>query len=283
MSSPNLLIFGGPNSGKTHYAGQLVGRLKRSSNYFKVRVGEGLSSELTALTQVLTRLEEGNSADHTPTGDYSEVFLPLEGENGSKLDLSWPDYGGEQVSSLFSRREVPSEWKERIENAHGWFLFIRLSAETTYPDALKELTSIRVESSSVLQQRPDIWDANAYYIELIQMLCHVGNLNLVSKKDKPALAIALSCYDEICDDKFTPNEMLAQKLPLFSAFIKNVWPEDKLSVWGVSPLGKELKPDSYDDDFIDEGPENQGWIVESNSISKQDDLTAPLSWILSKL
>lgn len=283
MSSPNFLIFGGPNSGKTHYAGQLVGRLKHKPNDFKIRIGDGASSDIAALTQVLTKLEEGNSADHTPIDQYSKIYLPLVSKAGQHIDLNWPDYGGEQISEIFKQREVPIDWQNRIESSDGWILFIRLSSETTYPDALKKLTSVQSKNNAQKEKRPDIWDANAHYIELIQILCHVGGIHLNSNPNKPPLVIALSCYDEINVEDKTPDEVFCEKLPLFSKFINNVWPQNKISIWGVSALGKSLSAESNDEDFIDCGPENNGWVIAPKQHCKDSDLAAPLSWLLDRI
>ena len=281
MSSPNLLIFGGPNSGKTHYAAQLVGRLKRNPGKLSIRVGDG-STDLSALEEVLSKLEDGNSADHTPTQQYSEINLPLQNENKQNFDLFWPDYGGEQISNLFKERAIDPQWRERLKESNGWLLFIRLSSETTYPDALSDLTAISANKSEEFK-RPDIWDANAYYIELLQMLCHVAEINLTSPQNKPPIGIILSCYDEVHESEKTPADLMKSRLPLLNAFIKNTWLEEKVSIWGGSALGKKLKSNSQDDDFIDDGPENQGWVISPTDNNQNKDLSAPLAWMLDSL
>ncbi|WP_434998501.1 hypothetical protein ACRQTN_07225 [Pectobacterium brasiliense] len=281
MNMPNILVFGGPNCGKTHYAAQLLGRLKRKSGNLKIRVGDGSSTNLNTLEHVLTRLEDGNAADHTPADHYSEILLPLVDERDNKFELHWPDYGGEQVSNLFKSREFSSNWRVRLENSDGWVLFIRLSGETIFPEDFSRLTASATTTLD-MPKRPDIWDANAYYIELIQMLCHLAGRNISYSTDKPPLALVLSCYDELNPEDKTPSIFLQKKLPLFFSFIHSIWPADKLSVWGVSSLGKELNFNSNDDAFIDDGPENQGWVIRPHSLDKNDDLTQPLSWVLEQ-
>ena len=279
MSTPNILVFGGPNSGKTHYAAQLYGRLRRKPGKLAMRVGDGTAINLKLLEQVLSRLEEGNAADHTPLDQYSEIRLPLKDNKGSSFDLDWPDYGGEQISQLFERREVSTEWRERLKKANGWVLFIRLDAVTTYPDALSKLTSRDANAGKA--GRPETWDDNAYFIELIQILSHVAGYQITFAGDKPPLAIVLSCYDEVHDDKKEPALVLQEKLPLFASFIHSIWAAEKISVWGVSALGKKLTNKSNDDDFIDNGPEQHGWIVTSEN-EKKHDLTEPLAWVLER-
>lgn len=281
MKTPEILLLGGPNSGKTHYAGQLYGRLKRRPKNLRIRTGDGSSTNLTALENVLMSLEDGNAAKHTPAEQYDQILFPLIDTDDNKLDLYWPDYGGEQLKQLFEQREVPSEWRERLESSKGWLLFIRLSSETTYPDALVKLASLSTERPKQ-NVRLETWDANAYWIELMQIICSVAGHGITAPKNKPPLAIILSCFDESIVDNQEPYEVLQEKLPLFYQFINSNWLKESLSIWGVSALGKTLTPKCNDDSFIDEGPEYQGWVVSPDSNEKNPDLTAPISWLLDK-
>jgi hypothetical protein len=101
MKTPEILLLGGPNSGKTHYAGQLYGRLKRCPEKLKIRIGDGSSTNLTALENVLTNLEDGKASEHTPSDQYDQILFPLIDTDNNELDLYWPDYGGEQLKQLF--------------------------------------------------------------------------------------------------------------------------------------------------------------------------------------
>jgi hypothetical protein len=281
MKTPEILLLGGPNSGKTHYAGQLYGRLKRRPKKLKIRSGDGSSTNLTALENVLASLEDGKAAEHTPAEQYDQILFPLKDNDDNKLDLYWPDYGGEQLKQLFEQRKVPSAWRERLETSEGWLLFIRISGETTYPDALAKLASLPEERPQE-SLRLETWDANAYWIELMQIICSVADYGITSPQRKPPLAIILSCFDECNPEAKKPHEVLKAKLPLFYQFIRSNWLEDNLSIWGVSALGKTLTPECNDGDFIDEGPEFQGWVVSPDSNEQNPDLTAPISWLLDK-
>lgn len=286
MRAPELVVIGGPNSGKTHYAGQLYGRLQRNPGALRIRRDAGTPSDLSALKEVLSCLEDGHAANHTATGTSAEVHLPLVDAEEHAMDVRWPDYGGEQIRSVFSDRSVPDAWVSRLARADGWVLLIRLTGETTYPSALGELIArskadakpTTADSSS--QQRAGTWDANAWWVELLQILLHVAGLGTVVQLQKPRLIVLLSCYDELDAGDKRPGELLRQKLPLVYSFIHSTWSEKALSIWGLSALGKPLDQKSQDEAFIDDGPETQGWVIAPTGGARDPDLSKPLAWLL---
>jgi hypothetical protein len=281
MHTPEIVLLGGPNSGKTHYAGQLYGRLQRHSGQLQLRKGQGTPHDLSALAEVLHCLENGHAANHTSAGIWAEVLLPLIDKQGITMDLRWPDYGGEQLETVYKQREVPEAWRERLSKADGWLLLIRLRKETTYQDTLAELAE-RAKHSNGNDARAGTWDANARWVELLQILLHVAGLGTVERIHSPRLAILLSCYDELETNDELPSKVLAKRLPLVSSFINSLWTTDAVSVWGLSALGCLLEKNSANESFIDEGPESQGWIVAPEGGIQNPDLSRPLAWLLRK-
>jgi hypothetical protein len=281
MLTPELVLLGGPNSGKTHYAGQLYGRLRRRPGLLRIRDDQGTPPDLSALEQVLLCLESGHAAEHTPAGTWAEVLLPLEDGQGKPMNLLWPDYAGEQLRTVFDQRQVSEAWQARLGKAQGWLLFIRLKSETTYPDRMSELAQRQESNNGSGDGKVESWDANAYWVELLQILLHVAGHGTVSRLSQPRLTVLLSCYDELESiDHLPPKEIFAQRLPLVSAFIDSVWHSNAASIWGLSALGRLLDKNSADERFIDEGPEYQGWIVPPEGGDSDSDLSRPLAWLL---
>lgn len=279
MHTPEIVLLGRPNSGKTHYAGQLYGRLQRNPGLLKLRNDKGTPADLSALEEVLRCLENGHAADHTSAGTWVEVLFPLEDERGNAMDLRWPDYGGEKLDSIFTEREAPEAWWTQLRQAEGWLLLIRLKSETTYPDALAKLVDGSMVSNGIRAQA-DNWDANAYWVELLQILLHIAGVSTVSRCKQPNLAVLLSCYDdEVETDDLLPHEVLAKRLPLVAAFINSLWTPNAVSIWGLAALGCTLEPNSENESFINEGAEYQGWIITPEG-QKDTDLSRPLAWLL---
>lgn len=279
MKPSELVVLGGPDSGKTHYAGQLYGRLQRCPGALRLRREAGTPPDLSPLDEVFRCLENGRSAGHTPTGTWAEVHLPLVDGAGRATDLRWPDYGGEQVKAVAESRAVTPQWRDRLVAARGWLLFIRPSAETTYPDTLDKLNE-RPSADSASGARSMGWDATARLTELLQILLHVAGVGTSSRVSSPRLAVLLSCYDEVLSDTKSPREFLDERFPLLSSFIESTWHADSLSIWGLSSLGKALAADGADDDFIDGGPEHQGWVIPPEGARREVDLSLPLAWLL---
>lgn len=283
MHTPELVLLGGPNSGKTHYAGQLYGRLCHRPGVLSLRTDQGTPPDLSALEEVLHALNNGHAAGHTPHGTSVEVLLPLVDEQGRALDLHWPDYGGEQLRAVFEERGVKEEWRQRLVKAEGWVLLIRLQSETTFPDALEDLVKRGNGNGNCESTRKSGWDANAYWVELLQLLLHVSGHGTVQRLHRPRLTVLLSCYDEMGASEVTPAQRLAEKLPLLSAFIGSVWATEAVSVWGLSALGRPLDKEGSNDAFVNEGPEHQGWVIPPAGGAQDPDLTKPLAWLLEAL
>ncbi|MFC5510620.1 hypothetical protein ACFPOU_05735 [Massilia jejuensis] len=278
MDKPKMVLLGGPNSGKTHYAGQLYGRLRRRPGRLRLAEG-GTPVDLSPLEDVLASLEEGRAAEHTSASTWAEITLPIVDDTGTEFELNWPDYGGEQLRTAFNERAISELWRTRLKGAQGWILMIRLKTEVTYPGAIERMVE-RSHTNEQGSSRATNWDSNAYWTELTQILLHVGGLGTVEQKHLPRLAIMLSCYDEVNAGEVPPATILARYLPLFSTFLHSVWPSDAVSVWGLSSLGRELNRRSHDDAFIDNGPETQGWTVLPAGGPSSQDLTLPLHWLL---
>lgn len=286
MRTPEIVVLGGPNAGKTHYGGQIYGRIRDNLGELRLRKDKGTPADLSAFKEVLECLENGRAAEHTSARTWAEIFLPLVDTQGHALDLRWPDYGGEQIRSVFTARTVTEDWQSRLAKADGWILLIRLSTEVTYQDDIEQLGK-RIEERTLNAGRPGKWDPNAWWVELLQILLHVGGHGHVKRIRTPRLAVLLSCYDEPDHTKDPPTnpprEVLAERLPLVSSFIESNWAPDSVSVWGLSALGKLLEKNSEDDGFIDDGPETKGWVIAPEGGAPDPDLTRPIAWLVEAL
>lgn len=265
-----IAVFGESDVGKSHYGAQLIGRLNAESGSMRMR---GAAPDLAAFDDVVQSLSGGVPGAHTAAGTYTETLLPVLSEGNVAIDLNWPDYAGEQVSQLLEERRIPASWQKRVETADGWILMVRPKraspSEDIFSRPLGDLKSSR-NDGVVFERSPQ-----ARLVELLQMLLYATHTR--RGKFKPALAVVLSCWDELhVSEGTTPEAVLRQNLPLLAAFVRNNWVENRSIVLGLSATGVALSKESPNRDFIYKGAEQMGWVVASDG-TRTPDLTVPIA------
>ena len=279
----NLLVIGANDTGKTHYIGQLFARLRQGEASLRL---SSSPSNLAALEEILERLNEGRTADHTPTDVYYEIDLPLTTNNNREFSLLFPDYDGEQIKNIVEKRLITNDWTKRLKKSQGWLFFIRLSLVQSPDDMFSRPPGNLLKDTKAEAVTPKVGEnliTSATFVELLQALLVISQRGLVKKRKNPILAIILSCWDELNGSETTeltqPMDILRQKLPMFAEFISANWEKDSMLVYGLSSLGKPLDSKKPDDEYLDKGPENFGYIVTSNGTHEKD-LTLPLTNVL---
>ena len=268
----SLLLLGESDVGKTHFGAQVLRRLNSGRGAFELVNARNLKPFRTALDKI----SQGLSAPHTPHAEYSESIWTLrEKATGTHLDLLWPDYGGEQVSTMIERKSMPGPWREKIVCASGWILMVRPSQVPLPEDILTRAVSLPplndITSSSLSPQ--------SKLIEVLQMLQYKKRSYLEHKGMLPPLAVVLSCYDELATDAM-PDVYCRVHLPMLNQFVSSNWPQGRLRIFGVSPLGQPLSQTTADLDYAASGPDKNGFVIDENG-AKSEDLLAPVEWILS--
>lgn len=276
----NILIIGGPNAGKTHFGGQLYGRLQARSDFYKI---VSPPENLSIFKEVLEALNDGKAADHTNVNLNEILELEIEDTTGEKISFNFPDYGGEQIKAMVSDRRVGKLWKDQIEKSDSWMLFIRLDEIVPLEDIInrgipdvKVLAERNKTATAVLK----LSDA-AYFTELVQILLYAKKVATLQKVAVPKLTVVLSCYDLMEDQAAgkLPKQLLEEKLPSFWNYLSQVWQPDALAVIGLSATEKTLDQKTVDKDFIRRGPEKFGYIVTAEG-KKESDLTLSIASFL---
>lgn len=265
----NILIIGGPNSGKTHFGGQLYLRLRSDECRYKIT---SPPEDLTVFQEVVDCLYNGRSAEHTDSNLHKNLLLEICDESNDKISLSFPDYAGEQVREIVNNRLVNELWKSQILASNSWMLFIRLDEVKKIEDIVnrplpEELNTEKRENSAL-----EI-SANAFFVELLQMLLFIKQVSNKQAITTPKLMVVLSCWDTLkLDDGTIPAMVLKEQLPLFYEFTNNIWNEKNLNIVGLSSTGKTLSNKKSDDDYINNSPEDFGYFILPDG-KKEKDLT----------
>lgn len=276
-----LLVIGGPNAGKTHYGGQLLGRLNHGEGHLRMH---GAPVNIAPFEEVLKALGQGRTAGHTAMNVYHEIILPVSTASGKPFELVFPDYNGEQVKAMMEQRHITQEWRVRLADSGGWLLFIRLELIRAYEDILSR-PRVQVGSERAAPPADFKWSDQVYYVELLQLLLFAKGVGTIRRVKNPALTVVLSCWDELSEastKRAAPTELLSKKMPLFTEFINAMWDEDTLSVIGLSALGKALQENETDEDYKDLGPEKFGYMIFPDGVQSAD-LTLPVSMTMERM
>jgi hypothetical protein len=278
-TAAQVLVLGLPNAGKTHYGAQLYQRLREGRG--KMTLGAS-PTDLSAFESAFQRLQEGLTAERTATQTYAQLPISVRAGDRQTFELAWPDYGGEQLKALLEFRKIPVAWVNRLNEADRWMLFIRpflLSASQDIPQRLGARKPALADAP-----RPPVsaWDDNARLVELLQLLLHAARHSTASRLRVPRLAVMLSCWDELPEQRRqrAPPEVLRSELPLLAAFLEANWEPGACSVWGLSALGKPLDKETSDEEYLDKGPTAFGYVVPPSGGGMSPDLSDPLLWLL---
>ncbi|MBA2883222.1 GTPase SAR1 family protein [Desulfosalsimonas propionicica] len=268
-----ILIIGPPRSGKTTFLAQLYGRLMDKKGKLQLA---SAPENIDGIKSAYDRLAEGKETESTPSTDNLEVKIPVIHE-GQEFVLHCKDYGGEQVRDLVAMMEYDKTWIDRAKTNDRWILFIRPSEIEHRFDLSKKGYAVKdpKETNSPIYGTSD----QSQFIELVQVLLHARGTGMKDLIDTPPLLIALTCWDELNTDS-TPEEILQQKLPLFTQFIAANWLPGAVEIIGVSAQEFPLKTDEARDKYLDEMPQNLGYLVLDDS-PKEKDLTRLIEKALS--
>lgn len=271
--SGRLLLVGESDVGKSHFGGQLLGRLNREEGVLRM---DGAAPNLSAFETVMARLHSGRAAPHTSRDQYVESNWPLIDAEGRKSELVWPDYGGEQVRSIREMRSMPQAWRDRIATTSGWIVMVRIAHNQLSDDIF---TRPLAEPGG--QRRPEAPFAvspQARLVELLQWMMFVRGTNTLTPVTHPPLMLLLSCWDELpaAEADAEPITVLRARMPMVAAFAEANWAPNALTVMGLSALERPLSEDAVDEEFVDRGPEAFGYVVKPDG-QRDRDLTLAIA------
>lgn len=274
----NVLIVGMSKMGKTHFGGQLYGRLKTLTNKYKSKETPG---ELSLFDNVLERLNDGLEGSHTDVKLHETITLHVESPGGEEINIVYPEYGGEQIKLMIGSREINPIWQKGISESDNWFLFIRPDLIEDIDDVttkfFNELKTEREKGREEIKKIPE--NSSAFYVELLQAFLFAKNVS-VSGIQKPNLVILLSCWDKLDDpEKTIPEEHLKKKMPMLHSFISSNWPSSHRHFMGLASTGTDLHKEKPNEDFAIDGPDEKGYFITPEG-KKELDLTLILDTLI---
>lgn len=270
--SKTLLIIGKPHSSKTVFIAQFYSRLQKRKS--KLSLYKPVD-DLSAISAAREALANGEEPEATNTERSVTLILPIKfGEE--QIDLICPDYGGEQINTILTSREVEKKWLDKIKESDNWIFFIRLNNITEQLDISKiTVTEEHTQGSNEVVEIPFSISDQSALIELLQILLHSKEHDYHFKNSKVKLTVVLTCWDEL-ETEEKPKQILQNNLPLLLNFIESNWSSEKLKIIGLSAQGFPLDSVENKEKYQIEGSENFGFLVKEDG-QKTNDITELIS------
>lgn len=318
--APSLLVVGGTKVGKTHYGGQLLRRLEAKKYPLRIvdppsdltpfhEVLESLAEGRSAPhTPTPFYRESVWRVRHDERGYESELVWPDYG--GEQIEdivkqrhitRPWIERIRQSSGWLFFVRpgvtSVPEDILARPRRRDYMMPQGDLERAATIGAPQRAAGVNNNEGATDNEGGDDNEGANsnasinltlstqAGLVELLQALLFVRQVGLRSRLSYPTLVVVVSCLDEIeggrKDLRNTPSDLLKTHLPLLYQFIKSTWADGSVDILGLSALGRALDSVVSDEEFRENGPERQGWCVQTDGYHSND-LTLPIVTLMDK-
>jgi hypothetical protein len=270
----NILVVGKPKSSKTTYFAQFYLRILRKKSSVKLwRAPQNIKP----IEDAIKRLSVGEEVQSTPADSNEELILPIQIED-KQLELVCPDYGGEQVNNIIELMEFDEKWKARVVNSDNWILFFRPGTIINYYD-LSNAGYAQLEKKRTEKDLQSPLSDQCQLIELLQALLYIKEQGIKNRINTPTLLIALTCWDEL-NTKQNPAEYLHNTVPLLYEFISTNWHDQAFKVFGLSAQEFPLLEQTAKDKYLDELPENFGYVIKPDG-NRTKDLTILVKEVIS--
>ena len=267
MSGGQVLILGGAGTGKTTLLLQLYGRVSEGDSALTLR---SAVESMAAISDGMKRLQGGLPVRHTPHGADTTLTLPLRDLSGGEFDVTVPDYAGEDLRRVGDALRLPDRWRQFATSSDHWVVLIRLSQYPDIPDLVArpvgELASAGLVTPNGVD--PQTLPIDMFTVELLQLLHH-GRAQGEHASDL-RVTVALSCWDELeLPERTEPGAVVSERLTLLDSYCSKTFGDGYRAV-GLSSQGRELKDGEPDEQFIDEGPEVMGWLIDETGEQDAD-------------
>lgn len=273
----SIVLLGGPDSGKTNYIGPLWLALDHGKGALHAAEQP---PDISFVLSVAEHIFQGSFAPRTELSDIRRNFevVVAATKDGPRSKVIVPDISGELWRNAVIENEMSSDWMDELKQADAALLFVRVDSDQD----VRPLDW--VTSRNMLERMGNEEDQGLPTQVMLCELIHFLEDSLASREDGglPRLSVVVAAWDRVDPDKFEqgPIAYLEKEYPLVAGRIADLTTLD-VKVFGLSSTGGDLKNDpEYRNKFLDEGPNDQGWIAvyDGQKWQKIFDITIPIEW-----
>jgi hypothetical protein len=286
MTDQSVVIIGLPASGKTTFLAALWHLVTEREFQTSLIFGDLRSGDITYLNEIAALWRDAKKQDRTAVGGSRIVSMNLMSAQQTPLRVTFPDLPGEAYLRMWEDRDCEQEVAD-VMNADGVLLFIHadtINAPQWVVDeiALSRHLNVEIPKGQEVEWHARLAPTQVQLVDLLQLL-RTDPLDIGPRK----LAIMFSAWDKAEDEGLSPQEFLAEKLPLLAQYLACDADGWLWQVYGISAQGGDY--DNTDDgarpsDDAErlrnlDSPSLRIKLVKENQESSND-ITEPLAWLM---
>jgi hypothetical protein len=284
MTNRNIVLIGGPDSGKTNFIGRLWIALRQNGGTLSIA---GTPGEIKYVEEAVAYMHQGRFAPRTDQNlesAKSSVSIPLkltEGGHSYLAELVVPDIYGEIWKDAVETTELATEWMDKLGDAFGALIFVRVLSELNR-DPLDWVTSAELMAYQGVAAQATDTPTQVMLCEFIRFL--ELKLPVSFTGNKPRIAVLVTAWDLVDGVRSPagPRAYLHEEYPLFAGRLADL-DRFEVRVFAVSVFGGDPETDTkFRDELLDSDFKTFGYVrYESDGkIVESSDLTLPVAWVI---
>lgn len=283
--STNIVLVGGPNSGKSNYIARLWVSLSKQEGRLFAPTTPG---KIDYVEKLVDHLFAGKFAPRSDSSLYEEgndlvVEVAVRGANpAASAALVVPDVLGEVWKNAVANSHLAQRWHELLSTTTLALLFVHANSPDNC-DALDWVTAgdLLAAGMGTAKDASEI-PTQVAMCELLRML-----EELLSKEEgKPRVAVVIAAWDKLdpSERASAPINYLDKQFPLFAGRLRDELDAD-VRVFGLSVVGGDLSEPAFRQRLLETGVPGNGYVVVEHAgvVEEIKDVTLPIQWLLGQL
>lgn len=278
MVERSIVICGLPESGKTTFLGALWHLITEREIRTSLTFGSLKNADHMHLNTIAARWRDALAQERTEVRSRRIVTMNLLDSSGKPVRVGFPDLSGEAFRRMWEERDCEPEVGEILRSGEGILLFVNadhINSPRTIvqeTDQMRALGIVEADNKEELEWDPSVSPTQVKIVDILQML-NSPPLYIGPRR----IAVMLSAWDKIIEEKRTPESFLQDWLQLLDQYLKSGDGIEAWRVYGVSAQGG---------DFETEAEALRSKDIASTRIrlfsgdKESHDLTEPLQWLM---
>lgn len=279
MTGKTIALIGGPDTGKTNFLARLWTSLRKGGGALSAPT---IPEDIVYVEDAVNHLLAAEFAPRTQEKGISGTLeIPIDGVGMDTSILKVPDVMGEEWDDVIHNREVKPYIYNLLNEADGALLFVRVLSDLN--EAPLDWVTAQQFLTLPFKQKEHTGKLPTQ-VALCELL---GILDFTSNPDKRLrkVAVIVAGWDLLDVERASngPMAYLETEFPMFAGKILDT-SSLEINVYGVSVVGGDLNSDEeFKDKFLNMELSKTGFIVQdvSGNVSKTDDITVPVRWLLA--